>query len=285
MPSPLQGPTSFARWGYEQMYSSRLFNPANCPLQKVVDRGNICASVTKANLMGIEDRSWVHLGLKPIRFIARGVAGIAICATLAPLGVVCNSLLIAKDGYLMGRAKIAGQDTSIHKRAIDQRAQEVFRDLGIALCTGIVLGMSYLPFSAIILTLPPNILGPALQMSALSIIFLTLAFVFNAPKESAAFLLESEKRMAWLKSISLRNDFGLVSEEGHFLKAIPGIDDDSIFLKGSQFRSLYEDFCIDAHLLIKEIQDLLPNGKEIPAHFPPDFSRIKSHLKQLKVSH
>lgn len=281
--SPLLGPSSFARWGYEQMYASKLFYPSNCPLQKITDRGNIRASVTKDNLMGLEDRSWVHLGLKPIRFLARGVAGLAICAILAPVGVISNSLIIAKDGVLLGRAKLAGKETAVYKHAIAARANEVLRDLGIALFTGFVLGMSYLPFSAIILTLPPNIIGLTLQGSGLSNIGLMILFCANAPAHTAHFLLESEKRPAWLTSIVLRNDFGLVSKEGHFLKAVPRIDDESFFTRGSQFSSLYRDFCKDAHLLIQEIQDLLPINKEITAHFPPNFSTIKSHLRHLKA--
>lgn len=276
MSSIIAGNIPFTRWGYEKVFSNSFLYPSDYvahPIQG--SRDALFKMVNDVRLLNRNptDRVQQSVFLKPVRVVARAVAGIGITIFLAPMGVFYHGTGLLGDTLVVVKLRI-NDDPNCSRQIlkISKRFEALRVDLK-AVLAGVVVGFVNLGalYSGI---------G---WVAAVQVINLSLASV------DVAVALATVKKQAtpWLKSIFLRKEFGLVDNNGSLLKASESKDVEDRAYGLRHFENLWDASWIEILKLIQKIQNDLQVNDVLPMGTTglPDLQKIKQHINDLKERH
>lgn len=285
---------SFTHLSYYQLLSYNLFYPSEKELRPVKAKNSIRDTIKDNNeLFNSKDiNSYTHTLGKPFRAVARAISLLAISTFIAPLGVIWNGAHLLKYviNYYQAADGSAGRTESGKK--IGEYIPVFFSDL---LCTGFAWGFihtfSKKPWQGVTVK---QFFSPFKQdsnpekVTLLQGLFASSILFFAAgafPKHAIIYtVLDQDKRAAVYKTLSLRNEFGIVRLDGGFLPYNVEKDNEEIVNKERQGH--FQDIIIHQtnQLLwwIQHAQEQLPKDFQIESHYPPNKTKILSHLAQAK---
>lgn len=203
---------SFTELALLNKYALGALCPSNCELKMIDQEGDsILDTIDKARIDVFDNplkTSLLHKALKPIRFVARGVYTIAVCALISPLGVAFNG---ARTSFYLSKWAFA-KITSDHGTQFEAMAKTkkvaayLFLDLCCAVYGLLITGMGYLAITDI-------------WYSAFGAGIITWMTEPYAPDSFFAKLLASEEEATGMYiAMALRNQLGLCGKDGNLLR-------------------------------------------------------------------
>lgn len=266
--------SSFSLNASTAVLSSNFFYPSEYKVREVEDRGSLYRTITEQGIdlfaRGEKINSCCHRYGKPLRAIARAVAFLAIGILIAPIGCVWHAMLTVGRAILCLRG---GVHTSHNWTKVKQHIAAFFTDLlitGLAAltCSTFVEGV----FAGEAIAFVASIAVAANLFSPLS------SFI---PHESLPlFLASRNERVAFYKSIMLKNAFGLVGKQGKLLTWNAEKDQEFPELTGL-FGTIYQQQGLDFLEAINELQKvLIRNNCRLPSFYPPEATSIISFMEE-----
>ena len=269
MPGILQGPGSFARWGYEKIHESDILYPSNYTSHKVENRGSIEESIRKTDLLKTRpiDSTW-HEKMKPVRWLARVVAIAALPVLLAPVGIVYNT-----GGLLVDlSAAVVSRHSQQYRESAKGRVWAIVTDVTV------ILAITFVAFPYIMKPVNTAHAVQAFQAKFLAPIALSC---MTLPTAASFLFCYRSERAAWMKSLTLKNDWGISGKSGELLHAnhIRDVERPQNMDTG-HFGKLHFDLCMDILVQIHTLQKMLPVHCQLRQHVP-NFYTISRDLQVL----
>ncbi len=250
------------------MMSSDWFYPSNYIERPCEPQESIAETVDFDNIeflnCTVNETTSYNRG-KILRCLARTIALIAIGILVAPLGILWHGLCIA---YHLFTYFQTDKDTSQWEKVV-KHAGCFFADLRIALCIGLPWYLIY---------------QRSFNGKESSRLFYLLAcmpiILASSPQKAVIAFAPKEERVPLLKSLFLRNDYGIVPKNGGLLPYdIKKDQEDFDQLKGSFFTA---QKAAAEHLLqtINKISCELPSNLNFHFDYPPNVPKMVKLLEQ-----
>ena len=274
---------AFSEIGICKVLSSDLFYPSNVQLRPIKAENYIGESIGIHNeLFDCEDitSNWHYYG-KPLRGVARSISFIAIGIIVSPLGMVYHGFFTVKESITW---LIASENEAKYK-------WEKARDHAKCFFTDFVFGTFYFGLLAIprlasvnafndgsvlsiLDTFGNKILFPSMQLLSM------MAGIF--PKKIVPFIAYPENQAPLYKAISLRNDFGITTQDGSVLPYNNTFDKEAADHSG-HLGILIRAQALDMLFMINEMQYILPIDSQLESHFPLNADKIIAHIQEVQV--
>lgn len=263
--------------------SSDILYPSNVSEKKrVADQGSISASISaeQSDLFNVtENTSTVFKYTIPLRALSRQVTFYAVGILTAPLGLVYHGLATAGHAALKNRAL-----RNSHGKAFS--SDLLMATMTILSAYSMYCLRSYYKNPKCYEKLSPYQLQSRLRLH----IYTSIGGLFYTglgswdPKISTQILTFSDERAGFYKSLSLKNEFGIVSESGHLLSYDSTTDNEgrlegrSFYFSGTLYE-LYASKGVEILLKLKELKDKYP-AANIP--FPPTATAMAMEINTLR---
>lgn len=238
---------SFTERGLLGLLSSNHFFPSNYEPRVIEDKGSI--KVSLGTEIDIFERKKINHSRvqKFVRATERLIAGVAIGVIFGSCGFVWHGTFTVIHTFQWLRG---GEHTNHHWQKVKNHAGSMFVDFGAALFTAFGFG--------------------------------SLGWVVAFAPDYVPSCLASNKRIvSMIKSIILKNQFGIMGKDGKLLKGNPEVDDETLALNNSHFSDLYRKIGFDILFSINDLQKKLPKNCQLPTMYPPtDVLRISTFLNR-----
>ena len=272
-------PCSFSESAIRYVLSYDFIYPSNVESRKIEAKSSLKKSIGNDNTIfnGNPNKSLWHLWGKPVRGTIRMVAVAAIGMTASQVGAVYNCLGAAGYAVVSLRGREEGNRDWVKAK---DYAGAFFTDLLLA---GLVIGWVF----ALHKTAQVNWYDTSFEAVNQMNIWGNLSFAGACympllsldPKMSVPYLAYRDARAPLFKSLSLKNEFGIVGQDGYLLPYSRKQDQEDLELSG-HFADLMRAQAMDALFMIQDLQEKLPKGSKMPLIFPPEPDKIKAFLDE-----